>query len=239
MRYEDLVAGVAREVGVLTTAFERVGPGDPVPTCPDWKVLDLATHLGEFIGFWTHVLCEGTGRPKTPWNPAPANDLAPWFAEIGGHLVAELAAASGDTPVWTWSPTDQTAGFVARRCAHELTVHRVDAELVSGSHGPIDPDIAADGIDEMFMIATDGPRAGAAGNGETLHVHGTDRPAEWFVTLAPTGTTVEARHEKADLALRGPVAELELLLYQRPTSAGIERLGDEGVLDAWYRVFTF
>ena len=75
--------------------------------------------------------------------------------------------------------------------------------------------------------------------GETLHLHGTDRDDEWLLTLDPDGLRVERRHAKADLALRGAVSDLELLLYQRPTLGEVERLGDERVLDAWQRVFTF
>ena len=51
--------------------------------------------------------------------------------------------------------------------------------------------------------------------------------------------TRTSRHAKADLALRGAVSDLELVLYQRPTLGDVERLGDESVLAAWQRVFTF
>jgi hypothetical protein len=35
------------------------------------------------------------------------------------------------------------------------------------------------------------------------------------------------------------VSDLELLLYRRPTLGEVERFGDAGVLDAWYREFSF
>ena len=72
-----------------------------------------------------------------------------------------------------------------------------------------------------------------------MHLHGTDRGDEWLLTLDPGGLQVERRHAKGDLALRGAVSDLELLLYQRPTLGDVERLGDERVLAAWQRVFTF
>jgi hypothetical protein len=83
------------------------------------------------------------------------------------------------------------------------------------------------------------PEHSGRGNGETLHLHGTDRSDEWLLTLGADGLEVERRHAKGDLALRGAVSDLELLLYQRPTIGDVERFGDEKVLDAWHRVFTF
>src|SRR5260370_96172 len=80
----------------------------------------LAGHVGGFAGFWTHVLCEGAGRPKTPFPDRPSGAAAgDWFAELAGQLLAELRASRADASVWTWSPDDQSAGFVARRAAHE------------------------------------------------------------------------------------------------------------------------
>ena len=50
---------------------------------------------------------------------------------------------------------------------------------------------------------------------------------------------MERTHGKADLALRGAVSDLELVLYQRPPIGPVEHLGDDEVLAAWHRVFTF
>ena len=60
MDHSERVDAVEREFGALHAAV-AAGPFPPVPTCPDWTVRDLVTHVGGFCGFWTHVLCEGTG----------------------------------------------------------------------------------------------------------------------------------------------------------------------------------
>jgi hypothetical protein len=74
----------------------------------------------------------------------------------------------------------------------------------------------------------------------TLHLHGTDySPAEWLIRLAPDGMQVTREHAKGDLALKGPVSDLEMLLYQRPTVGTVDHFGDESVLDAFHREFTF
>jgi uncharacterized protein (TIGR03083 family) len=240
MDYLDHVAAVERELGAITTVLEA-GPLDVrVPTCPDWTLADLTKHVGEFAGFWTHVLCEGTGRTKTPFPDPPSGAaLAPWFAEVSPHLVTGLRATPPETEVWTWKPDDQSARFIARRCAHELAVHRFDAQTARGTADPIEPGLAADGIDEIFMMMSVGGRSSGQASGETIHLHATDSGDEWLLTLNPKGVDVERRHAKADLALRGAVSDLELVLYQRPPAAEVERLGDEGVIGAFYREFTF
>ncbi len=236
------VDGVERELDALVAAVADGSLDAPVPTCPDFTVDDLAAHVGSFCGFWTHVLCEGSGRPKTPFTDVPGDEgRAAWLTGLAGHLVSELGATPAETETWTWHPADQSAGFIARRCVNELAVHRVDAQAARVAVTPVDADLAVDGIDEIFVLIENGDRVGdRRGSGETLHLHGTDHDdAEWMITLAPDGVKVDLTHGKADLALRGPVSDLEMLLYQRPTTGEVARFGDEAVLGAFHRQFTF
>lgn len=243
MEHGEHVEAVARELDALTAALASGPASAGVPTCPNWTVTDLATHVGEFCGFWAHVLCEGTGRPKTPF-PNPPDDaaLADWVAELGGHLLGELRAIPADASVWTWHEPDRSARFVARRCAHELAVHRYDVQAARGACGAIAPPaLAVDGIDEVLdVLVSRRPPSGQAG-GESIHLHGTDPgiDAEWLIRLHPDRVEVARAHAKGDLALRGAVSDLELLLYGRPALAAVERFGDESVLDLWHREFTF
>jgi hypothetical protein len=118
-------------------------------------------------------------------------------------------------------------------------VHRFDAQLARDDPAPIDPALASDGIEEIFvMIAAHGGPAGG-GKGETLHLHGNDGQGEWLVTLGPDRLHVDRHHAKGDLALRGSVSDLELVLYQRPPLGPVERIGDSTALEAWYRAFQF
>jgi uncharacterized protein (TIGR03083 family) len=242
VRPREHIDAAERQLDGLCAAVGAGSTAVPVPTCPDWTVADLATHVAQFCGFWAHVLCEGSGRPKPSFPDPPVGEaIAGWLAEVGPMLVAELRATPAETPVWTWYQPDQTAGFVARRAAHELTIHRYDAQSARGRCDPIDAVVAADGIDELvgtLVVARD--RSGAA-SGQTLHVHGTDDgvAAEWLVVLGADTIEVRRQHGKGDLALRGAASDLELLLYGRPTLGAVERFGDASVLDAWYREFTF
>jgi uncharacterized protein (TIGR03083 family) len=246
VEHADYVDVVARETDALGAALEAGPLSAAVPTCPGWTLADLARHVGEFCGFWTHVLCEGTGRLKTPFPPVPEGDeRRNWLAQLAQLLVQGLQATPPETPVWTWYEPDQSAAFVARRCANELAVHRYDAQSARATPEPIDRALAVDGIDEMvtrLVLTCD--RSGQA-SGQTIHLHGTDDdasdepPAEWLLTLQPDRVDSVRQHAKGDLALRGSASDLELLLYGRPTVGPVERLGDESVLDAWYREFSF
>jgi uncharacterized protein (TIGR03083 family) len=247
MEYADYVAAIERETAAFARALMRGDADAQVPTCPDWKLIDLAKHHGTGMGFWAHVLCEGTGRPKPeiPEEPGPSAGL--WFVQVAGLLVAEFKATPPDTEVWTWYPGDRSARFAARRMAHETAVHRYDAQTAAGAPEPIEPALAADGIEEIFEMVGYWPDFSeeaewARGDGETLHLHGTDDGVdgnEWLIAMNPDGLDVRREHAKGDLALRGAVSDLELVLYDRPPIGPIERFGDEGVLDAWYRVFKF
>lgn len=245
MDYDQHIDAVEQSLAGAVAAIAAGPPDARVPTCPDFSLDQLAEHLGTFSGFWTHVLCEGTGRDKPPVTTkgVEPSDRAEWLADIGAHLVVELLATPPDTTVWTWHPPDQTAAFVARRTCHELAVHRVDVQLARGSAEPVGAAVAADGIEEIFVLLHRGGPDGAPGThgaGQTMHLHGTDfEPAEWLLTLAPDGVQVERVHAKGDLALRGSVSDLEMLLYQRPPVGEVTRFGDESVLDVFHGEFTF
>jgi uncharacterized protein (TIGR03083 family) len=242
VEYAEHVDAVEAAGDAFAQALRGANTDARVPSCPEWSLLDLTRHVWNLTGFWTHVLCDGTGRPKTPFDEMPDGDgdqLAGGYAALSGHLVAELRATSPDTPVYTWASGHEHAGFVARRMAHEIAIHRYDAQLAVGRPQPIAADVAADGIDEMFFIVdVFGPPAGC-GDGQTVHLHGTDRGDEWMIAMTPEGLQVDRAHGKADMALRGAVSDLELALYDRPTVGPTERFGDEAALQAWYRAFTF
>ncbi|MBI2169574.1 MAG: maleylpyruvate isomerase family mycothiol-dependent enzyme [Actinobacteria bacterium] len=239
MEYAEHIAAVEREAAAIVAALAATPLDTQVPSCPEWTVADLARHVGSFT-VWTHVLCEGTGRPKPPFPDTPeGNALVGWVEELTGHLVSELRATPPDTTVWTWVTSDKSARFVARRAAHELAVHRFDAQLARGAPEPIDATLAIDGIDEIFLMRNDGEEAKPhLGSGETLHLH-TAEGFERFIRLTPEGLVVSEEHAKADLALRGTASDVELVLFQRPPLGPVERLGDETVLDVWCREFTF
>jgi uncharacterized protein (TIGR03083 family) len=246
MEYDALVDAVRTETGTLLFALEGGATDDLVPTCEGWTVADLAVHVGNFAGFWCHVLCEATDQPKPDLSDPPEGDeTVVWAAGACAALITQLEATPPDTPTWTWSPTDHSARFVARRSAHELAVHRFDAQAARGICTPIPAELAVDGIDEVLDLLAPSRDHSGRGSGRTMDLRSTDAGMEWAVSLEPGRIDTERRSqdqaplEGSDLVVSGTASDIELTLYHRPTLSPVDVHGDYSVLDEWHREFTF
>ncbi|WP_338895848.1 maleylpyruvate isomerase family mycothiol-dependent enzyme [Streptomyces sp. TG1A-60] len=231
-----------------------------VPTCPDWSLEELIRHTGGALR-WVELnvrtrskeevpesdvpLCEG---PEKQGDPAA---LDAWLAETGATIVATLREAGPKAPVWSWG-WERSAGFWARRMAHEQVIHGADAALTVGRPVEVAPEIAADAIDEWLEIVEFVQRtmphdeaAELRGAGRSIHLHATDASddvnAEWTVELTEDVVRWRRGHEKATVALRGPLTEVLLAFYRRlpPDGGQLEVLGDRGLLDFWLERATF
>lgn len=251
MEHAEYLDAASEDLAAICAAV-AAGPLEVrVPSCPDFDVDDLARHVGAFCIRWSDVLDEGRMVEFRPLGRDAASSTpearSAWLRGVGDRLVQQLRALPGDAELWSWYPPDQTARFIARRIANELCMHRVDAQLARGDAAPIEPALAADGIDEVFLIRQHHARFRrdpVRGTGRSMHLHGTDAPphlppAEWMVALGPDGLRVTHEHGKGDLAIRGAVGDLERLLYQRPAAELVEMFGDATVLDEFHELFTF
>ena len=253
VEYKEHIAALASEIETLRQSIAAGPVSSPVPTCPEWTMVDLTEHVGHFCGFWAHVLCEGSGRPKPMLADKPGEDPASWFATAGHHLVEELSATAPRTEVWTWYDADKSAAFVARRSAHELAVHRYDAQSSRGSCQPIDARLAADGIDEVLVTLVEARDRTGEATGQTMGIVADDIGTGWLVTLEPDRITVSRSDvdgsgmsdqeldvaTAGDLVLRGAASDLELALYGRATLGPVERSGADAVFEAWRGEFLF
>jgi uncharacterized protein (TIGR03083 family) len=123
----------------------------PVPCCPDWRLRDLALHLGH-VWEWARRCVEEAAYVEESEAPLPDDELEPWLREQLGLLVAVLRATDPASPTWSFGPKPRLAAFWPRRQAHEVTVHLWDAQSAIGMPEPIEPGLAADGIDEVFTV---------------------------------------------------------------------------------------
>jgi uncharacterized protein (TIGR03083 family) len=214
-----------------------------VPTCPGWTVAELARHTGTVHRWATEiVVTRAAARIPLPdvSSPWPAADgWAQWLVSGVAPLLAALRSAGPLTEVWSWGP-GRTSGWWARRMLHETTVHRVDTEFALGIADPvIDPEVAADGIDEFLFNLPSARRPykhlAALPTGESLHLHATDCDGEWVIRFTDSGVAWERGHEKATAAIRGPVESLLLFTYGRlPASdPGLKVFGDEAIPELW------
>jgi uncharacterized protein (TIGR03083 family) len=244
-----LHAEIEASTGAIAALVDTTDEALPIPTCPEWTLRQLATHVGRAHRWAAEIV--GTRSPKmiefraVPNGRLPDDqaDRAPWLINGAALLVRNLRDA-GDDHVWTF-PGLAPAGFWARRMAHETVVHRADAQLAAGQEFTVAPVLAADALDEWLTLlmvpapGQDDQRLLALPPGRSLHIHATDESldgaGEWLITHGPDGFTVAAGHGKADAALSGPAAELLLVLMRRRPADDqrVRIFGDRQVLDTW------
>jgi uncharacterized protein (TIGR03083 family) len=224
-----------------------------VPTTPDWTLADLVRHIGGNLRSVEQAVRTGTAvtepERQVPDHGGPPGDgpaaLGAWLSEAAGRFAETLATAGPDTEAQVWVVRWPTAAW-ARRAAHDVVVHRADAAGTVGAAYTVAPDLAADAVDELLDLMSD-PQVAASGHGGadpagprgTVHLHATDTgpevASEWLVELEPPGFTWRHAHEKATVAVRGPLADVLRVVYRRlpPDAEGVEVLGDRALLDAW------
>lgn len=221
-----------------------------VPSCPDWTLQQLVEHVGRAHRWASAII---TRRLTTAPNadmlgvvaPDDADGLRTWLLDGAGELVQAIRVVGPQTPIWSWAD-DQTAGFWARRMVHETAMHRADAELALDRKFTLEADLAADAISEWLSLLSlpqaleyRPELAELRGDGQVLHLHSTDpglgEAGEWIVRRTPSGPVWVHGHAKGDVAVRGEVVDLLLVLLRRvpPAEAPIDVLGDAAVLDHW------
>jgi uncharacterized protein (TIGR03083 family) len=242
MEHGDFVRAIRREGGALEDATRTAGIDAGVVSCPDWTIADLLAHVG-LIHHWVADIVRA--RPADPvdhWrqhDPPPPVARMEWFATGCAALADGLAAAPPHDVVWTWTP-DRRVGFWSRRMAHELAIHRWDAQTAIGETQPIERELAVDGIQETFDILPVRTAANPMrGDGETIHLHCTDGEGEWLIRLAPTGVEVTREHAKGDVAARAGASDLLLLMWGRLAPDAVDTFGDAALLARWQELAKF
>jgi uncharacterized protein (TIGR03083 family) len=233
-------SSVIRDEGERALAALAADADGTVSWCGDWRVRDVVAHIGGGHHMTAQIVA---GRPITDMSvratlSPPEDDelLMEWVAAGTTALLDQLATSEPDERCWSWYPDDQTVGFWARRMAHETLVHRWDAERGAGlATAPMDPALAADGIDEMLDVFVALARVlfEAPGDGESAHLHCSDTQGEWLITFpAPSERVLIREHAKGDVAFRGSAEALLLFLWNRDGGA-VDTVGDAAVAGRW------
>jgi uncharacterized protein (TIGR03083 family) len=241
--------GVRDNARQFVEAVRKAGVDAPVPTCPDWTVADLARHQGR-VFYWMSAIVETKAQEyidRTPFEEEAAVADPLTHVESGAeHALAVFGAADPETPVWNWlAGGPGPVRFWFRRMAHETVVHRADAEAAAAAPAAalsrVEPaELAADGIDEFLDFLGMRARGGRAPQlSGSYHFHTTDVPGEWVVVFDGDVVTIRREHAKADVAVRGPASDLELFLYSRRGSEGLETFGDPAAVAAWTEQIRF
>ncbi|UMP00890.1 maleylpyruvate isomerase family mycothiol-dependent enzyme [Amycolatopsis sp. EV170708-02-1] len=221
----------------LTTGFARVaGTGDhaaSVPCCGDWRLRDLVVHLGNVHRWAAGIVRTGEPAPQD-LDAEPGGDLAPWYRESADELIEALREAAPQDGAWNFTAAAKTKAFWYRRQVHETAVHLLDAHRAAGAGYTLDPNLAADGVDEVLLGML--PKVKRWHTPPTVTVplllKTSDTGHAWLIT--PPGETDVPGSRQADPAeaagavVSGTAEALDLLLWQRIEldGAAIEITGD-------------
>jgi uncharacterized protein (TIGR03083 family) len=237
------LAALRADSPALQDAVAQSGPAAPVPSCPGWTVADLVEHLTSELHWVREVAARGvTDRPET----AEAPSRLEWEAALDGlrreltGTIETLEALDADFPAWNWAPQAKKASFWQRRMAHEVSVHRWDAESAAERATPIEAKLAADGVNEVLDTwLPAGRRKGPTDLHGVVHLVATDAAYEWFVrlrgpgvALLDTGTILDSDDHHARGQATGTASDLLLMLMGRIDTERLVVTGDPRLISA-------
>ncbi|MEU4323517.1 maleylpyruvate isomerase family mycothiol-dependent enzyme [Nocardia fluminea] len=199
MDYLALLCAKLTAFGELITADTELTA--PVPSCGDWVFYDLVDHVGRG-NLWV-VTAVAELRGDFEGEPAPKDPAAlrEWYESTADAMVSSLSADENQQ-AWTFTRSmPRTVGFWRRRRAHETLMHLWDGQNALGEADPFDPDLAVDGVDEVFELFA--PRMihrGLAVEPDVaLRVRATDTGNSW--TYGPGEPVAELTGTASDLLL--------------------------------------
>ena len=238
------LAALRADSPALQDAVAQAGPAAAVPACPDWTCADLVEHVTGVARSVRESVPRGvTTKPEISDLPSPRPEWADALDSLRRELtgtIETLEALEADFPAWNWAPQSKTAGFWHRRMAHEVSVHRWDAEAAAGRPTPIETKLAADGVSEVLDTwLPAGRRKGPTDLHGVVHLAASDVGYEWFVrlrgagvALLDTGTILDTDDRHARAQATGPASDLLLTLMGRQRQDRLVITGDPRLVSA-------
>jgi uncharacterized protein (TIGR03083 family) len=246
LSYERRCAEIVNQASLLAESLNGADLGIQVPSTPDWTVNQLVRHTGYALRWVDEMIRSRAPEIAFERNKAmnvsefsgeKAAELGPWLVECAASLSAALAEVDPDEMIAVLGGHPGPRVW-SRRMTHELVIHRWDAVNALGVPFVLDHEVARDTLAEWTAMALPlafyrqpEQTAPLLGAGHTVHLHATDTEAEFMIDLTGPAPVVREGHEKAAVALRGPVAELVLAVYRRRPVDRLEVFGDAELLD--------
>jgi uncharacterized protein (TIGR03083 family) len=235
----DYVSVIDAEAARIRAAY-AASPKGRVPWSDRWSVGSVARHVANAHHVVAQIVRD---RPAASFDlfdtlvtpPKDDPSFPAWSAAGTDALCDALRTTDPAERCWSVHPEDKTVGFWLRHMAHETLMHRWDAEAGAGVDlAPIDPAIAADGIDEYLALYVPVVRqVHRSPAGPTFSIECTDADATWFVELGDAGASrITKAPRPTESTLSGPAEALLLALWRRvePDDAGVDLVGDPSLL---------
>jgi uncharacterized protein (TIGR03083 family) len=226
--HETFVAHIVEQAEAMRQAAVAAGPSAAVPTCPKWTVMDLVAHMAVVHNMAAEALTRSIDdQPARATPPEDWDELLTWWDGQRTTLLSRLAATDPAKQVWGFIPGLATAGWWARRQAHETAIHRLDAEHARSEKVPtllFDSEFAADGIEEVLRISefrANAKRPEVTVEG-TLLLHAADAGKAWVLHMQGGDLKfgpVEDSATHADASLVGTADAVYRAAWKRPSTA--------------------
>jgi uncharacterized protein (TIGR03083 family) len=238
------LAALRADGPVFQEAVAETGATAVVPSRPGWTVADLTEHVTAQLRWVRELTPRGvTDPPADRVVPEPRPDWPEALDQLRRELtgtIETLDALDPDFPCWTWPAQARKAGFWQRRTAHEISVHRWDAESAAGRATPIETKLAADGVAEVLDTwLPAGRRREQTQLHGVVHLVATDAAYEWFVrlrgsgvALLDTGTILDSDDHHPRAQASGTASDLLLALMGRIDPDILAVTGDPRLINA-------
>jgi uncharacterized protein (TIGR03083 family) len=240
MEVSDFLASLREQGELMSAAAANAELTAPVPTCPGWQLRDLLLHTSG-VHRWAATIvgearAERIEQSQDSVDELSADsDLRDWFADGHAGLVRTLAGANPDLDCWTFQPAPSPLAFWARRQVHETAMHRVDAETAAGLPTTVQPELAADGVDELLTGFLPYNRRLRQDDERTVAIRATDTDTHWLLRIGPGRAHTErvAGPVDAEAVVSGPAEALYLALWNRKPLTGVTISGDRSLMEGW------
>ncbi len=246
MDITEHIEAIGREGQLFAAAGRAADMETPIVHCPGWVMRDLLRHLAE-IHLWAsaHVALRATKMwvddlsDLSGYWPDLAHfwpvdeELVDHYLATHANLLASLEAAPADLGAMTFLEAPSPLAMWARRQAHEIAVHRFDAQWAAGDVTGFDAKFAADGIDELLCAFAPRSTSLPIDDTQRMAVSADDTGHEWVVTLSPAGIDTTRGGGDADVRLSGTAEDLYLMLWNRGDRGAVAVDGDSRVVDTW------
>ncbi len=232
LSHTDYLSALEENSVLAHEALHGLDPTAPVPDCPDWPASELRDHISGVLAFWAHQL----GQATTVGPDFPDSIREGYRRPILDNartVIAILEPIGPNGVCWNWSGANMTTGWAARRMAHEIAVHRIDAQRTADPDlvTPIAPQLATDGIDELLDVFVGASDSETSDSDPVLRI--TTPLAQW--TLAIGEKAVPTAREP-DLTLEAPADAALLTLWGRVVDVAWQ--GERAVFDSWRAIST-